>query len=530
MQGRGETMNKLWQWGMHWICRARRGMARFRAASFWGFLLFFCWSGMSISGRVDIRMLSLFLALCASTLLAAGWDIMQEGQTKRGKAFVRYIPPAAACILIWGGLQFMAVKDYIVMAGVGLVIAFMSIDLYVVSQNNRSGLFPILFLGALQAAGVSILSMAALSLCLAAVDAMLVSLPWYWWSMAAACSICIVGWNWFLASIPEENAPLRVLSSLKKLCTRVLLPVYGLYLLILYAYIGKILWFGKMPSGTMNWYGTLALLGYTLFYFLMGETEDMRRKSFFLYTGLTLLPIVTVQLLGVYIRYEAYGLTTLRYLSMICTVFGLASLFQGMRRKSIRNLWLLASALALLVTVTPANAIDVPVQNQKGRLYAALKYANMVQDGRIVEGKPEEHTRQQIQSAWQYIRRSPAVYADREVKALADSPVLARLGAEDSAEQNRVVHADSVTIKAKGASAVTWFKEPVASDGTLTVQGAKGKETFSVSPFTKQVLQEVYDGRRPNMEYSPRPGCRLLFLEITFQGDRAVLARGMLAE
>lgn len=523
-------MNKLWQWGMHWICRARRGMARFRAASFWGFLLFFCWSGMSISGRVDIRMLSLFLALCASTLLAAGWDIMQEGQTKRGKAFVRYIPPAAACILIWGGLQFMAVKDYIVMAGVGLVIAFMSIDLYVVSQNNRSGLFPILFLGALQAAGVSILSMAALSLCLAAVDAMLVSLPWYWWSMAAACSICIVGWNWFLASIPEENAPLRVLSSLKKLCTRVLLPVYGLYLLILYAYIGKILWFGKMPSGTMNWYGTLALLGYTLFYFLMGETEDMRRKSFFLYTGLTLLPIVTVQLLGVYIRYEAYGLTTLRYLSMICTVFGLASLFQGMRRKSIRNLWLLASALALLVTVTPANAIDVPVQNQKGRLYAALKYANMVQDGRIVEGKPEEHTRQQIQSAWQYIRRSPAVYANREVKALADSPVLARLGAEDSAEQNRVVHADSVTIKAKGASAVTWFKEPVASDGTLTVQGAKGKETFSVSPFTKQVLQEVYDGRRPNMEYSPRPGCRLLFLEITFQGDRAVLARGMLAE
>ncbi|MDD6871069.1 DUF4153 domain-containing protein, partial [Allisonella histaminiformans] len=359
---------------------------------------------------------------------------------------------------------------------------------------------------------------------------MLVSLPWYWWSMAAACSICIVGWNWFLASIPEENAPLRVPSSLKKLCQRVLFPVYGLYLLILYVYIGKILWLGTMPSGTMNWFGTLALLGYTLFYFLLGETEEVKGKSFFLYTGLTLLPIVTVQLLGVYIRYEAYGLTTLRYLSMVCTVFGLASLFQGMRRKSIRNLWLLASALALLVTVTPANAIDVPVQNQKGRLYAALKYANMVQDGRIVEGKPEEHTRQQIRSAWQYIRRSPAVYADREVKALADSPVLARLGAEGAAEQNRVVHADSVTIKAKGASAVTWFEEPVASDGTLTVQGSKGKETFSVSPFTKQVLQEVYDGRRPNMEYSPRPGCRLLFLEITFQGDRAVLARGMLAE
>ena len=523
-------MNTLWQWSIHWVYRARRGMVRFRAASFWGFLLFLCWSGMSISGRDDIRMLSLLLALGASTLLAAGWDIIREGQKKGEKSLLRYIPSVAACILIWGGLQFMAVNDYIVMAGVGLVTAFMSIDLYVVSQNNRSGLFPILFLGALQAAGVSILSMAALSLCLAAVDAMLISLPWYWWSMAAACSICIVGWNWFLASVPEADMPLRVPLSLKTLCQRVLFPVYGLYLLILYVYLGKFLWLGTMPSGTMNWFGTLALLGYVLFYFLLGETEEVKGKSFFLYIGLTLLPIVTVQLLGVYIRYETYGLTTLRYLSMVCTVFGLASLFQGMRRKPIRNLWLLASALALLVTVTPANAIDVPVQNQKIRLYVALEHANMLQDGHIVEGNPEGHTRQQIQSAWQYIRQSPAVYADREVKALADSPVLARLGAEGAAKQIRVVHADSVTIKVKGESAVTWFEEPVASDGTLTVQGSKGKETFSVSSFTKQVLQEVYDGRRPNMEYSPRPGCRLLFLEITFQGDRAVLARGMLAE
>ena len=48
----------------------------------------------------------------------------------------------------------------------------------------------------------------------------------------------------------------------------------------------------------------------------------------------------------------------------------------------------MASALALLVTVTPANAIDVPVQNQKIRLYVALEHANMLQDGHIVEGNP----------------------------------------------------------------------------------------------------------------------------------------------
>ena len=301
-------MGKLWQWGIYWLGRAKQGVVRFRSASLWGFLLFLCWSGMSVWHKEDILYLSLFFSLAAAMLLAAGWEFMQEERDGGRNEIIRYIPPALLCILLWGGLNVLEVKEYVIMAGLGLITAFMGMNLYVVSRNHRAGLFPILFLGALQAAGVSILSMAALSLCLAAVDAMLVSLPWYW--MAAACSICIVGWNWFLASIPEENAPLRVPSSLKKLCQRVLFPVYGLYLLILYVYIGKILWLGTMPSGTMNWFGTLALLGYTLFYFLLGETEEVKGKSFFLYIGLTLLPIVTVQLLGVYIRYEAYGLTS----------------------------------------------------------------------------------------------------------------------------------------------------------------------------------------------------------------------------
>ena len=87
-----------------------------------------------------------------------------------------------------------------------------------------------------------------------------------------------------------------------------------------------------------------------------------------------------------------------------------------MRRKSIQGLWLLSAALILLVTVTPANAIDIPVQNQQDRLYAALDSAHMVKDGNIVEGVADEKERQQIRSAWQYIRQSPAVYADREAK------------------------------------------------------------------------------------------------------------------
>lgn len=523
-------MGKLWQWGIYWIRRAKQGVVRFRSASLWGFLLFLCWSGMSVWHKEDILYLSLFFSLAAAMLLAAGWEFMQEERDGGRNEIIRYIPPALLCILLWGSLNVIEVKEYVIMAGLGIMTALMSMDIYAASRNGRSGIFPLLFLGTLQAFGVAVLSMAGLSLCLAAVDAMLVSLPGYWWSIAAACSVCVIGWNWFLSSVPEADASLEVPSSLRKLCTRVLLPVYGLYLLILYAYIGKILWFGKMPSGTMNWYGTLALLGYTLFYFLMGETEDMRRKSFFLYTGLLLLPITAVQLLGVYIRYEAYGLTTLRYLSMLCTAFGLASLFQGMRRKSIQGLWLLSAALILLVTVTPANAIDIPVQNQQDRLYAALDSAHMVKDGDIVEGVADEKERQQIRSAWQYIRQSPAVYADREAKKLAESPILARMAEESEPDREWEIHADSMTLPAKGASSVTWFEEPVAADCTMVVNGPKGKQGIQISPFMKQVVQAQRTGHKPVLEYVPQKGCRLLFLHITFEGDRAVHAEGMMAE
>ena len=243
-----------------------------------------------------------------------------------------------------------------------------------------------------------------------------------------------------------------------------------------------------------------------------------------------MLPITAVQLLGVYIRYEAYGLTTLRYLSMLCTAFGLASLFQGMRRKSIQGLWLLSAALILLVTVTPANAIDIPVQNQQDRLYAALDSAHMVKDGDIVEGVADEKERQQIRSAWQYIRQSPAVYADREAKKLAESPILARMAEESEPDREWEIHADSMTLPAKGASSVTWFEEPVAADCTMVVNGPKGKQVIQISPFMKQVVQAQRTGHKPVLEYVPQKGCRLLFLHITFEGDRAVHAEGMMAE
>ena len=101
---------------------------------------------------------------------------------------------------------------------------------------------------------------------------------------------------------------------------------------------------------------------------------------------------------------------------------------------------------------------------------------------------------------------------------------------ESETDREWEIHADSMTLSAKGASSVTWFEEPVAADGTLVVNGSKGKQVIQISSFMKQVVQAQRTGHKPVLEYVPQKGCRLLFLHITFEGDRAVHAEGMMAE
>lgn len=67
-----------------------------------------------------------------------------------------------------------------------------------------------------------------------------------------------------------------------------------------------------------------AVAVFSLFYFCLYEETDNGSRRFLKYGALALFPVMVVQALGIYIRFEAYGLTAARYASMICSGFGLA--------------------------------------------------------------------------------------------------------------------------------------------------------------------------------------------------------------
>lgn len=111
-----------------------------------------------------------------------------------------------------------------------------------------------------------------LGVCLAAVEALLVTFPVEvkilllgLIPLTCAINVCLC----LLPSVqefPREEEP-----ALAGIVMKLVFPCYMFLLLVLYLYIGKIILQQAMPIGAMNWYASLALLGYGFFYFFWND-------------------------------------------------------------------------------------------------------------------------------------------------------------------------------------------------------------------------------------------------------------------
>ena len=185
-----------------------------------------------------------------------------------------------------------------------------------------------------------------------------------------------------------------------------LLPTFLLLLWILYMYLGKIAITCSMPSGKLNWFGSVAIAAYVFFWLSL---RDSKRRFFALFVRwgwLLLLPVLAAQVAGIVIRYQAYGLTAPRFAGMVTLMFGVVALAMAATKRNPQWLFVSIAASGLLFTVTPLNIIDVPVWNQEMRLKAALKRNGLLQDGSL-NLKPginlSDNDAKTILSAWQYL-------------------------------------------------------------------------------------------------------------------------------
>ena len=300
-----------------------------------------------------------------------------------------------------------------VLAGYLILCAALSYVLLMERDNEHTLILSVL---AAFAYGIALplLLMALLGVCLLAFQTLIHPLPDLVHELITCLTMIALPVSVFLALLPRRGEdPKRFLrfESVDGLILGLLSAVYMGLLCILLFYVGKIVFTWQMPVGEMNWYASFALLYYLLLWLMPApKSKNAACRLYARFGGWLLLPVICVQVYGIGVRFVAYGLTTPRYISMVCLALGIFALALTLMRRSLRPVFLASLAAIVVVSFTPLNAIDVPVMEQEARLQRLLKQNDMLDGEFIVPADSlSDETRVRIISCVEYLSGAPAV-------------------------------------------------------------------------------------------------------------------------
>jgi hypothetical protein len=192
----------------------------------------------------------------------------------------------------------------------------------------------------------------------------------------------------FLSKIPPQleilEQEVEYPSGLKVFTQYVLLPLEVIYLVILYAYIGKILFQWTLPDGGVA-YLTLAfsIAGILALLLLYPLRENPKERWINLYSHrfyLALIPLIVLLSIGIFRRINDYGITENRYLVAVLAVWlmGITIYFLFVRKSDIRVIPISLSIICFFVCVGPWNVFFVAQRSQLNQFQQLLNTHNLL--------------------------------------------------------------------------------------------------------------------------------------------------------
>ena len=196
--------------------------------------------------------------------------------------------------------------------------------------------------------------------------------------------IALVGNTWlFLAALPDDvttrDDPAYP-RALKIFTQYVLTPLVGVYLVMLTAYLAKIVVTRQWPSGWIGWLvGSVSvsgILGFLLAHPLRRSADEgwIRIYARWLFVGL--IPAAVMLLLALGKRIGPYGLTELRVIALVLGVWLLtvAVTYTLRPASGIRLIPLSLAAILAVLMAGPMNATRLAVRSQARRLERLLAH------------------------------------------------------------------------------------------------------------------------------------------------------------
>ncbi len=201
----------------------------------------------------------------------------------------------------------------------------------------------------------------------------------------------------FLAGIPLDFSLLDFKKDypkgLKIFTQYILLPLISIYLLILYAYMFKIILTAQWPAGWVSYlvigFSVGGILSLLLIYPVRNDENNKWILIFSRFFYFALFPLIILLFLAVKRRVSDYGITEQRYFIFILALWLLfiAVYFLFSKSKNIKVIPVSLCILTLAVSFGPWGAFHVSLTSQENRLKMLLSKYSMLKSGKIVETK-----------------------------------------------------------------------------------------------------------------------------------------------
>ncbi len=197
----------------------------------------------------------------------------------------------------------------------------------------------------------------------------------------------------FLAGIPENLEQLEGSTDypkgIKIFTQYILFPLVLIYLVILYAYMAKILIAWDWPQGWVSrlilGFATTGIFSLLLLYPIREQAENIWIKTTSRWLYVVMIPLVIMLLLALWRRISEYGITESRYIAIILGFWlGIIVVYFIMSRtKSIKAIPVSLCILALFISFGPWSAFSVSEKSQVDRLQDFLTKNNILVDSRV---------------------------------------------------------------------------------------------------------------------------------------------------
>jgi hypothetical protein len=272
----------------------------------------------------------------------------------------------------------------------------------------------------------------------------------------------------FLAGVPRDLAALDEVTTyptgIKVFAQFVLVPLVSVYLLILSAYLVRVVITRTWPSGWIGWLvssvaaaGTLALL---LVHPVRNRPEARWVDAYSRWFYVGLLPSIAMLFMAIGLRLGQYGFTERRYFLLVLAVWlGATALFYAVTAsRNIRIIPATLAAIALLTFAGPWSAYAVSRSSQTHRLERLLERTGALAGGelRTVSDDVAFDDAREISAAVRYLVRNHGLASLAAVHpALADTA--GRMGARpgDGQVSRPVFDVEPVVLERVGIDYVT---------------------------------------------------------------------------